>query len=83
MIFKGKFSRYLKLTDGPKKQIDFEDSAKSSLYLETLEHVFLMLDDGTTTEAIKQKVNEYLVKYNNDYDRARKYLFNDMNNLKP
>ncbi len=76
MTFKLKIPKFFRSTKSKAKTIDFAGSYANVLYIESLIMLFEMIDDGTT-EMLRQKVNDYLVQYDNNYEEAKKHLFAD------
>ena len=62
------------------RSISLSDNPERLLYLEILDHTFFSVIDSNIqlSENIKRKSAEYLVKNNNDYNKAKKSLLFDL-----
>lgn len=76
MTFKLKIPKIFQTTKSKAKTTDFAGSYANVLYIESLIMLFEKIDDGTT-EMLRQKVNDYLAQYDNNYEEAKKHLFAD------
>ena len=77
MKFKLKFPRFFRSTKSTTKKIDFVEYLENMLYIESLILLFEKKDNGTN-ELLKQTVKNYLAQNGNDYEKAKKQLFSDL-----
>ena len=79
MTFKLKFPKFLRSTKIDELKTNPSVNYSNVLYVESLIVLFETINDGTT-EMLRQKVNEYLAKHDNNYEEAKKHLFADFGN---
>jgi len=77
MTFKLQIPKFLRSTKKTGKTIKFASSYPTVLYIETLIVLFEKLY-AEENEYLKQIVNDYLTRFDNNYEEAKKQLFADV-----
>ncbi len=76
MTVKFKFPKFYRSTKSTAIIIKPSVNYANVLYIESMIMLFEKIDDGTA-EMLRQKANDYLEQYGNNYEEAKKHLFAD------